>query len=197
MDILLIEREGTDLYSTLYDSDTSRAMLRFYHPVRHPAGVLITTASLGSALSLVSELRWYIQRYVEEVLITEDGSVFLTWDLADSVYERGTVLTQPWPHRLRYRIHGGKVYRSPWDLGAFGDAAEPGPDGITAGEEETDPVLEVWSTGGEFAEPDRGEPLGPVDETGAGPGGPAGNRAAGPEVPGEPGEHGTGSTETS
>jgi hypothetical protein len=167
MKILIFEREGTDLYSTLYDSETSRAMLRFYHPVRHPAGVEITTASLGSALSLVSELRWYIQRYVDEVLFTEDGSFYLTWSLAGIIYERGITLSQPWPHRFRYRIRGGKVYRSPWDLAAFGATPEqePGPPSPPAAvpEAHADQILEVWSTAEEYADPERGEPI-RVDE---------------------------------
>ena len=159
MKILLIEREGTDLYSTLYDSDTSRAMLRFYHPVRHPVGVEILTASLGSALSLVSELRWYIQRYVDEVLLTEDGSVFLTRDLADCVYERGVTLSRPWPHRFRYRIHGGKVFRSSWDLDAFGGVFPPAPGGGDIPEPDTqDQILEVWGISSEYHEPDREVP---------------------------------------
>ena len=166
MKILLIEREGTDLYSTLYDSDTSRAMLRFYHPVRHPAGVEIQTASLGSALSLVSELRWYIQRYVDEVLLTEDGSVYLTRDLADCVYERGVALSRPWPHRFRYRIHGGKVYRSSWDLDAFGEVPSPAPGGGESPVPDTqDRILEVWGISSEYHEPDRKEPSVP-EETG-------------------------------
>jgi len=159
MKILLVEREGTDLYTTLYDSDTSRAMLRFYHPVRHPAGVEITTASLGSALSLVSELRWYLQRYVDEVLFTEDGTVYLTRSLAEVVYERGVTLSRPWPHRFRYRIHGGKVYRSPWSLETFGGAPPQGPEGTQPPACGTrDEILEVWSTSSEYAAPDRGEP---------------------------------------
>ena len=164
MKILLVEREGTDLYNTLYDSETSRAMLRFYHPVRHPAGVEITTASLGSALSLVSELRWYLQRYVDEVLFTEDGTVYLTHELAFCIYERGVTLSQPWPHRFRYRIHGAKIFRSAWDLGAFGEAS-PGP----AGPPEIpqtgpqDRVLEVWGLTGEIHEPSREVPEGPAE----------------------------------
>jgi len=192
MKILLLEREGTDLYTTLYDSDTSRAMLRFYHPVRHPGGVEITTASLGSALSLVSELRWYIQRYVDEVLLTEDGSVYLTWHLAEAVYERGITLTLPWPHRFRYRIHGGKVYRSPWDLSVFGPPAGPEPEASPpAAADARDRVLEVWSTAEEFAEPDRREPPRPVEpESPEGPGSPADERPTGPEETGERGEPG-------
>ncbi|HVP25361.1 MAG TPA: DUF5804 family protein [Methanomicrobiales archaeon] len=194
MKILLIEREGTDLYSTLYDSDTSRAMLRFYHPVRHPAGVEITTASLGSALSLASELRWYIQRYVNEVLFTEEGTVYLTWSLAESVYERGATLTQPWAHRLRYRIHGGKVYRSAWDLGAFGDASLPAQEGSEPSvPSPRDQILEVWSTAEEHENPDRGEPMEPVGQVEPeGPGAP-GDRVEErnpqkPEKPEEPGD---------
>jgi hypothetical protein len=170
MKILLVEREGTDLYTTLYDSDTSRAMLRFYHPVRHPAGVEIMTASLGSALSLVSELRWYIPRYVDEVLLSEDGTVYLTWSLAEAVYERGVTLTQPWPHRFRYRIHLGKVYRSPWDLGAFGDAPLQGPEGSrppAAGTQ--DQILEVWGISSENHEPDQGDREEPDPPLPAGP----------------------------
>ena len=158
MKILLIEREGTDLYSTLYDSDTSRAMLRFYHPVRHPVGVEILTASLGSALSLVSELRWYIQRYVYEILLTEDGLVYLTRELADCVYERGVTLSLPWPHRFRYRIHGGRIYRSTWDLDAFGDVSPPEPGAGEAISDTGDRILEVWGTSGDYQKPDRGGP---------------------------------------
>jgi len=159
MKILLIEREGTDLYSTLYDSDTSRAMLRFYHPVRSPVGVEIMTASLGSALSLVSELRWYLQRYVDEVLITEDGSVYLTWELADCVYERGVTLSQPWARRFRYRIHGGRIYRSAWDLAAFGDASpQTTVDSEAQGTGSPDQILEVWGISGEYPEPRREDP---------------------------------------
>jgi hypothetical protein len=179
MKVILIGLEGTDLYTTLYDSDTSRAMLRFYHPVRHPAGVEITTASLGSALSLVSELRWYLQRYVDEVLFTEDGSVYLTHDLASGVYERGVTLTRPWPHRFRYRIHGGKIYRSAWDLAAFGDSpapvAPPG-EGMTGGTGTPDPVLEVWGLSDEIHES--------PSEVQAGPEQPGEEPGTGPEEPG-------------
>jgi hypothetical protein len=167
MKILLVEREGTDLYSTLYDSETSRAMLRFYHPTRHPVGIEITTASLGSALSLVSELRWYIQRYVDEVLFTEDGSVYLSRSLADCVYERGVTLSRPWPHRFRYRIHGGKIFRSPWSLEAFGGSSTTEPEGAQPPVPVEDQILEVWSTSGEPVEPVRGEgePEPPRDPT--------------------------------
>ncbi len=68
MNILLIQRDGVDLHHTLFASETSRLVLRFYHPKKNSCGVYITVSTLGSALSLVSELRWYIRRYVKETL---------------------------------------------------------------------------------------------------------------------------------
>lgn len=56
MNVLLIQPEGVDLYATLLKSETSREVLRFYQPDRLAYGVRVRTASLGSALALVSEL---------------------------------------------------------------------------------------------------------------------------------------------
>ena len=78
MNILLIQREGTDLHHTFYSSETSRLALRFYHPKKVPCGVSIAVASLGSALSLVSELRWYLRRYVRETLFEVEPGIFCT-----------------------------------------------------------------------------------------------------------------------
>jgi hypothetical protein len=63
MNILLIQRDGVDLHHTLFASETSRMALRFYHPKKKPCGLCITVSTLGSALSLISELRWYLRRY--------------------------------------------------------------------------------------------------------------------------------------
>ncbi|HET6580969.1 MAG TPA: DUF5804 family protein, partial [Methanoregula sp.] len=76
MNILLIQREGIDLHHTLFASETSRLALRFYLPKKKSCGVYITVSTLGSALSLVSELRWYIRRYVREVLFEVSPNVF-------------------------------------------------------------------------------------------------------------------------
>jgi thiol-disulfide isomerase/thioredoxin len=40
-----------------------------------------------------------LKRTVDEVLLTDDGAVWLTWSLAAMVYERGIALSRPWPHR--------------------------------------------------------------------------------------------------
>lgn len=109
MNILLIQRDGVDLHHTLFASETSRQVLRFYHPKKKPCGVYITVSTLGSALSLVSELRWYIRRYVREALFEVSPDVFCTHLLAQDVYyERTTVLGPTWPFRKLYGFREGK-----------------------------------------------------------------------------------------
>jgi hypothetical protein len=64
MSLILIQRDGIDLYTTLFSSETSREILRFYRPEKTPYGVSVRVISLGAALSLAAELRWYLKRYV-------------------------------------------------------------------------------------------------------------------------------------
>jgi len=110
MNILLLQREGIDLHHILFVSETSRLILRFYHPKRLPCGVMISVTSLGSALSLVSELRWYIRRYMRDVLFEIEHGIFCTRRLAEDVYyERVTVLQKPWAFRRLYGFCDGKV----------------------------------------------------------------------------------------
>ena len=113
MNILLIQREGTDLHHTLFTSETSRLALRFYHPQKRPCGVFVSCASLGSALSLVKELRWYVRRYVREPLFELEPGIWFTHDLAQDVYyERTTVLGPGWNHRKLYSFRDGKLISS-------------------------------------------------------------------------------------
>jgi len=113
MNVLLIQREGTDLHHTLFSSETSRMALRFYHPVKKPCGVYVSCASLGSALSLVAELRWYIRRYVREPLFELEKGRYFTHQLAQDVYfERTAVLGPGWPYRKLYGFRDGKLVSS-------------------------------------------------------------------------------------
>ena len=110
MNILLIQRDGVDLHHTLFASETSRMVLRFYHPKKKSCGVYITVSTLGSALSLVAELRWYIRRYVKETLFEVTPGIFCTRTLAQDVYyERTTVLGPTWPFRRLYGFRQGKL----------------------------------------------------------------------------------------
>ncbi len=110
MNILFIQREGTDLHHTLFSSETSRLALRFYHPKKRACGVSVSVSTLGSALSLVAELRWYIRRYVREVLFEIDKGIFCTHQLAQDVYyERAVVLGANWKFRRLYGFKNGQL----------------------------------------------------------------------------------------
>ncbi|MDK2916014.1 MAG: hypothetical protein PWR25_571 [Euryarchaeota archaeon] len=144
MNVLLIQLEGVDLYTTLLKSETSRGVLRFYQPDRLEYGIRIKTASLGSALALISELRWYIQRYVDEVLFEPGYGAFCSSGLARQIYERAVMPAKPWRYRCLYRISGDHMIDTIWmDEGttpeAYADRMEPG-----------DTVLEVWCAEEEY-----------------------------------------------
>ncbi|MCQ1537949.1 hypothetical protein FTO68_02955 [Methanocalculus taiwanensis] len=89
MRVIFIPKPGIDLYHTFIQSETSRLILRFYAPRRRFGGVVeVPVSTLGSGLSLASELRWYIRRYTRDFLIkTGDGHI-LSHKLAKEIYER-------------------------------------------------------------------------------------------------------------
>ncbi|MEN6395213.1 MAG: DUF5804 family protein [Methanoregula sp.] len=152
MNILLIQREGIDLHHTLFASETSRLALRFYHPKKIPSGVYISVATLGSALSLVSELRWYIRRYVRETLFEVENGIFCTQSLAQDIYyERTATLEKPWTFRRLYGFsHGRLTHRLVMSPGSTAeDYVRDLP--------RTDTTIEVWCTEDEVA--DIGEPI--------------------------------------
>ena len=160
MNILLIQREGIDLHHTLFASETSRLALRFYHPKKKSCGVYITVSTLGSALSLVSELRWYIRRYVREVLFEVSPGVFCTHLLAQDVYyERTSVLEPAWPFRRLYGFRQGKLISSV--LMSPGSTPEEYHQEFIGVER----TIEVWCMENEM---EIGEPL-PLEETGEAP----------------------------
>jgi len=141
MNILLIQRDGTDLHHTLFSSETSRMALRFYRPQKKPCGVYISCATLGSALSLVAELRWYIRRYVREPLFELEPGIYFTHQLAQDVYyERTAVLGPTWKYRKLYSFKDGRIISSvPMSLGST--AEEYHQDYIGA-----DRSIEIWCT---------------------------------------------------
>ena len=162
MNILLIQKEGVDLHTTLFASETSRMALRFYRPQKRPCGVYLACASLGSALALVKELRWYIRRYVREPLFELGGGICITHTLAQDVYfERTATLGPQWKFRKLYSFRNGKLLSSvPMSPGAT--PAEYHQEYIGA-----DHTLEIWCNEDEVEE---GELLG-GEETGPEPGG--------------------------
>lgn len=142
MQVIFIPREGIDLYATLLQSETSRDALRFYQPRQGPAGVEIAVASLGSALSLASDLRWYVRRYMMDVLFRLDEGVYSTQALARQIYfGRAAVLHRPWKYRRIYRFREGRICADdPYT--AKGKAGPPAENGEVS--------LVVWCTPEEF-----------------------------------------------
>jgi len=147
MNILLIQREGIDLHTTLFSSETSRMILRFYHPKRKPCGVYLTVSTLGSGLSLVKELRWYIRRYMREPLFEVSKGIYCTHPLAQDVYyERTAVLGPTWPFRKLYGFRDGKLISQViMDLGSSIEEYHQEYAGV-------DRSIEVWCTEDELGE---------------------------------------------
>ena len=138
MRLLFLPKEGLDLFRTLLDSETSRRVLRFYHPRRSPFGVAVEVATLSSGLSLVSELRWYVRRYVSGALFEVAPGRYATLALASQVYYgRELRLHEPWDVRRLLVARNGGVERIEIETGD--DTGEG-----AAACEGADEVLEVW-----------------------------------------------------
>lgn len=141
MNILLIQRDEIDLHHILYSSETSRLALRFYHPKKVSCGIFVSVATLGSALSLVSELRWYIRRYVRETIFEIEPGIFCTHDLAqETYYERSAVLAKPWAFRRIYGFFAAKPIRRL--VMAAGSAAQDYAENLAGAGR----MIEVWCT---------------------------------------------------
>ena len=104
MKVLLIQKEGTDLHSILLASETSRGVLRFYHPKKTDWGVCIEVSTLGSALSIISEIKWYIQRYVSQPLCLLSNGIICTPSYAGIIYGREESVHDSWDWEILYGI---------------------------------------------------------------------------------------------
>lgn len=103
MEIICIGKQGINLSDTLYVSETSRHILRFYHPKDMGWGIKIQESTVSNAISLLSELRWYIMRYMADVIIEDIRyNVYISLRLAQAVYEdRSVMLSETWGHMYR------------------------------------------------------------------------------------------------
>ncbi|MDR3101754.1 MAG: DUF5804 family protein [Methanocalculaceae archaeon] len=114
--LICIGKPGLDLYRTLSDSETSRHILRFYHPKEQAFGISLEVSTISNGLALMSELRWYAMRYMREVLIEDaEHGVFLTQGLACEAYDSRSVSLSPtWETRYRVCvIDAGEIVRLP------------------------------------------------------------------------------------
>jgi hypothetical protein len=117
--LICIGKPGVDLYQTLSDSETSRHILHFYHPKKLEEGISVDVSTISNGLALMSELRWYIARYMQEVLIEDtEHSVYLTQTLAHEAYDSRSVMLSPeWKTRFRiYVMEEGGILRLPENI---------------------------------------------------------------------------------
>lgn len=109
MHLLLIPREGVDLFHTLFASETSREVLRFYRPRQSGCCVAIRVISLGAALSLAGELRWYLRRYVALALLEIEEGRYCTLDYATAIDHREVDPDTPPPDRRYLVVENGRI----------------------------------------------------------------------------------------
>lgn len=140
MDVLFLARRGVDLYHTLLASETSRHILRFYQPRKLPCGILLHVASLGSALSLTGEMKWYRQRYMREMLFHVEEGIYCSHALGKEIYyERDATLDPEWGFRKLYAFREGKLRNI-----VVMDAGIPAEDYRKEMQGTADRFLEVW-----------------------------------------------------
>lgn len=144
MNLIFIQKSGVDLYSILYTSETSRGILKFYRPVRLDYGVLIENMTLGNSLSLISEISWYVKRYMTEVLLELSPDLFCSHAFSTDIYTRNSKLKETWEYAKLIGIKNGEVLDELWisphssieDYPKFCEAM--------------DTVLEVWCSESEW-----------------------------------------------
>lgn len=100
MNLLIISRPGIRLFSELRRSETAWYALKFYAPVEIPIGIYVRISSLSAALSLTSDLKYFIRKYGTEPLFEIRPGVFCTSAVARLRYLSRETLPDPWPWKM-------------------------------------------------------------------------------------------------
>lgn len=104
MNLLILSRPGVRIYQELRKSETAWYALRFYEPIEIPIGIYIHLSSLSAALSLASDLKYFIRKYGSEHLFEVGSGIFCTATVAKSRYFKRDNLPDPWPWKLWLRV---------------------------------------------------------------------------------------------
>ena len=158
MNLLLISKPGIPLLRSLRESETAWDAIRFYGPVGLSIGVYIPVSTLAGALSLASDLRYFLKKYTSDHLFQIKPGVYYTAALTRSRYlSRDDDVSEDWPFKLVYWVENlGKVIRvrkEEWNIEEMlYQTSEPGEEDtkqddadITCGY-----LLEIWCTKPEF-----------------------------------------------
>lgn len=113
MNVLFISRPGLHLFHILHESETAWDAIRFYGPIGLTIGVFIQVSTVAGAISLASDLRFFIRKYTSDHLFQMRPGVYYTAALARNRYlTRSTEISDTWAYRLMYWIeNGGRIIR--------------------------------------------------------------------------------------
>lgn len=113
MNVLLISRPGVSLLRSLRESETAWDAIRFYGPIGLTIGVYIPVSTLAGAISLASDLRYFLRKYTTDHLFQIRPGVYCTSALTKSRYlTRDLEVSEEWQYRLVYWIENmGRVVR--------------------------------------------------------------------------------------
>lgn len=113
MNVLLISRPGVPLLRTLRESETAWDAIRFYEPQGLSIGVYIPVSTIAGALSLASDLRYFLRKYTAEHLFQIRPGVYYTAALTRSRYlSRDLEVSDDWQYRLIYWVESmGPIIR--------------------------------------------------------------------------------------
>ncbi|QXO95476.1 hypothetical protein KSK55_03500 [Methanospirillum purgamenti] len=106
MNLLIFSRPGIRIYQELRRSETAWHALRFYNPLEIPVGIFIQVSSLSAALSLASDLKYFIRKYGAEHLFEISKELYCTAAFATGRYTTREKLPDPWPWKLWYWVVG-------------------------------------------------------------------------------------------
>ncbi|HWQ64153.1 MAG TPA: hypothetical protein VN429_07020 [Methanospirillum sp.] len=113
MNLLLISRPGIPLLRSLRESETAWDAIRFYGPVSLSIGVYIPVSTLAGAISLASDLKYFLKKYTTDHLFQIKPGVYYTAALTRSRYlTRSDDMSEDWPFKLVYWVENlGRVIR--------------------------------------------------------------------------------------
>lgn len=113
MDVLLVSRPGVSLLRSLRESETAWDAIRFYGPQSISIGVYIPITTMAGAISLTSDLKFFIRKYTADHLFRLNLQIYCTPGLTKSRYlTRDRALSDDWPYRLEYWIEqSGKIFK--------------------------------------------------------------------------------------
>mgnify|MGYP007001744337 CR=1 FL=1 len=106
MNLLVFSRPGIRLYQELRRSETAWNALRFYDPKETPVGIIVKVSSLSAALSLASDLKYFIRKFGSDYLFEITPGMYCTPSVARSRYLEREPHPDPWPWKIWYWVKG-------------------------------------------------------------------------------------------